>query len=203
MSIRVSQKGSLFFCARFSIECANSRLGLIVALSRALSVDDGTGIVPVHCAAPPSATTATGGTGSRQPFLPPLDASSSSASTIAATTLQQRQREAQRLAIERQFVPLQEAAEKWGDRTVLPAGRLVRVVGRVEEPRSLRDQGRRIAASLVGESDPCRARDDGLYREQMMAESSGADVPCRAGRRRERNVETSFRRRRITQGRVH
>lgn len=127
----------------------SSWLRLMNCMFHCLSVDDGTGIVSVHCAAPSSVAAGTTG-GPRQPFLPPHDPSSSSTSSTVAT-LQQRQREAQRLAISRQFAPLEEEAERRSDRTVLPKGRLVRVVGKVEEARSLRDPGRRIVASLVGE----------------------------------------------------
>ncbi|GAA5876665.1 hypothetical protein JCM3774_005908 [Rhodotorula dairenensis] len=106
--------------------------------SHVYTVDDGTGIVAVHCAAP-SPHAATG------------KPSSSSAAYLSTTVAPPRDlhRYAAQLHAERQFAALEQRAERSSEKTVLPVGKVVRVVGTVEEPRNAWDSERRIVATRV------------------------------------------------------
>ncbi|GAA5982251.1 hypothetical protein JCM10908_004801 [Rhodotorula pacifica] len=104
------------------------------------TIDDGTGIIAVHCAAP-------------SPFTPGTASTSTSTSTSHLSTAlappRDPQRHAAQLAAERKFSALEERAEKQSEKTVLPVGRAVRVFGAVEEPRNVWETERRVVARRV------------------------------------------------------
>ncbi|TKA53033.1 hypothetical protein B0A53_03912 [Rhodotorula sp. CCFEE 5036] len=106
--------------------------------SHVYTIDDGIGIVAVHCAisAPPFASSTT------------TSAPVSHLSTAIAPP-RDLQRYTAQLHAERKFAALEERAERQSDKAVLPVGKAVKVVGTVEEPRNVWDTERRIVATRV------------------------------------------------------
>lgn len=114
------------------------------------AVDDGTGIVSVSCPRPPPS--AAGGPSTSLGF------SSSERKPFLSTTVappRDLQRYAAQLHAAQKFGALEARAERTeSDRAVLPVGRVVRVVGRVEEPVSAWQTDRKVVASRVGACRP-------------------------------------------------
>lgn len=113
------------------------------------AVDDGTGIVSVSCPRPPPSaaggpSTSLGFSSERKPFL---------STTVAPP--RDLQRYAAQLHAVQKFGALEARAERTeSDRAVLPVGRVVRVVGRVEEPVYTWQTERTVVASRVGACRP-------------------------------------------------
>ncbi|BGP55116.1 hypothetical protein JCM8202v2_002711 [Rhodotorula sphaerocarpa] len=109
------------------------------------TIDDGTGIVSVSCPRPPPS--AAGGPSTSLGF------SSSERKPFLSTTVappRDLQRYAAQLHAAQKFGALEARAERTeSDRAVLPVGRVVRVVGRVEEPVYTWQTERTVVASRV------------------------------------------------------